>query len=96
MVSALAAQLAKGASVNASILASRSNGKPTATSYLFNPREAAEHDLDAVLALAQNGLAQLSSVSSDVAKRLPREVLFSDASRGDGSDVCGEESGGGY
>lgn len=81
MVSSLAAQLAKGASVNANILASRSGGKPAnADSYLFSGREAAEHDLDSVLALAQNGLAQLSSVNPDISNSIP-ESLFSDASR---------------
>lgn len=79
MVSALAAQLAKGASINAEILASRSGGKPTAYSYLFSAREAAEHDLDSVLALAQNGLAQLSTVSPELSE--PPRSLFSDTSR---------------
>lgn len=80
MVSSLAAQLAKGASVNANVLASRTGGKPNADSYLFSGREAAEHDLDSVLALAQNGIAQLSAVSSELSDVMPRS-LFSDASR---------------
>ncbi|KAF8315807.1 hypothetical protein DL93DRAFT_2154983 [Clavulina sp. PMI_390] len=80
MVSALASQLAQGASVNAALLASRSGGKPSADSFLFSAREAAEHDLDSILALAQNGLAQLSAVSQGFAAAMPQS-LFSDSSR---------------
>ena len=79
MVSSLAAQLAQAASINAEFLSSRSGAKLSTTSYLFSSREAADHDLDAILALAQNGLAQLCAVDS-VLSAVPQH-LFSDSSR---------------
>ena len=79
MVSSLATQLAQAASVNAQLLSSRSSTKLTTVSYLFSSREAADHDLDTILALAQNGLAQLCAVNSGLSA-IPRD-LFSDSSR---------------
>lgn len=80
MVSSLAQQLAADASANAALLVSRSKKSSSSTeSYLFTSREASQHDLDSILALAQNGIAQLALLNPALSKR-PRD-LFSDSSR---------------
>jgi U3 small nucleolar RNA-associated protein 10 len=61
MPSSLAAQLAQGASLNAPFLVDRSKRK-SVESYLFTGRDAAQHDLDTIHALAVNGLLQLRSL----------------------------------
>ena len=64
MTTALAAQLAQSASKNAELLVARSkNVFPATESYLFSSKDARQHDLDSVLALAQNGVAQLELLS---------------------------------
>ncbi|KAJ7701560.1 hypothetical protein B0H17DRAFT_1195339 [Mycena rosella] len=78
MVSSLAAQLAKGASLNAPLLVDRSRRK-TAESYLFTGREADQHDLESIHALGVNGFLQLASLN---AACHPFEgPLFSDGSK---------------
>lgn len=78
MASSLAAQLAQGASLNATLLADRSRRKPI-ESYLFTGREANQHDLESIHALASNGLIQLRALD----KRFGTfgNSLFSDASK---------------
>ncbi|KAF9807205.1 hypothetical protein IEO21_08320 [Rhodonia placenta] len=89
MVSSLAAQLAQGASLNASLLVDRSRRKP-ADSYLFSLKEAQKHDLDAIHALGLNGFTQLMAMDpsigsferplfSDTAKATDRTLLTSGA-----------------
>jgi U3 small nucleolar RNA-associated protein 10 len=78
MPSSLAAQLTQGASLNAAFLTDRSKRKAT-ESYLFTGRDAAQHELDTIHALAVNGLLQLRSLD----RRLGafEDSLFSSASR---------------
>jgi U3 small nucleolar RNA-associated protein 10 len=78
MVSSLAAQLAKSASLNATILVDRSRRK-TSESYLFTGREADQHDLESIYALGVNGFLQLTSLNA--AFRVYEESLFSDSSK---------------
>ncbi|KAJ7607399.1 hypothetical protein FB45DRAFT_1135460 [Roridomyces roridus] len=78
MVSSLAAQLAKGASVNTTLLVDRSRRK-AAESYLFTGREADQHDLDSIHALAVNAFIQLSALNGNLSRF--EGPLFSDASR---------------
>ncbi|KAF8335871.1 uncharacterized protein EI90DRAFT_3152860 [Cantharellus anzutake] len=60
MSTALSAYLQKSASLNASLLKARlQNTFPSLDSYLFSAKGARQHDLDSVLSLAQNGIAQL-------------------------------------
>lgn len=88
MVSSLAAQLAKNASLNSALLVDRSRRKPT-QSYLFTPKEADQHDLDSIYALGVNGFTQLATLNgllraydaslfSDAAKALDRTLQPSD------------------
>ena len=80
MVTSLAQQLAAGASINATLLSRRSKGDSgSAESYLFTSREASQHDLDSILALAQNGVAQLATLIPALGKR--SWDILSDASR---------------
>jgi U3 small nucleolar RNA-associated protein 10 len=78
MPSSLAAQLAQGASLNAAFLIDRTRRKAV-ESYLFTGREAAQHDLDTIHALAMNGLLQLRSLDRRLASF--EESLFSSAAR---------------
>jgi U3 small nucleolar RNA-associated protein 10 len=78
MPSSLAAQLAQGASLNAAFLIDRTRRKAI-ESYLFTGREAAQHDLDTIHALAMNGLLQLRSLDRRLASF--EESLFSSAAR---------------
>ncbi|KAJ7178741.1 armadillo-type protein [Mycena crocata] len=88
MVSSLAAQLAKGASLNTTLLVDRSRRK-TAESYLFTGREADQHDLESIHALGVNGFLQLAALNqvfrqfegplfSDGAKDTDRTLLETD------------------
>lgn len=88
MVSSLAAQLAKNASLNSALLVDKSRRKPT-QSYLFTPKEADQHDLDSIYALGVNGFTQLATLNgllraydaslfSDAAKALDRTLQPSD------------------
>jgi U3 small nucleolar RNA-associated protein 10 len=78
MTSSLVAQLAQGASLNSFLLADRSKRKHT-ESYLFTEKEAKQHDLYSVHALALNGFVHLRSV--DPTLRSFEETLFSDAAK---------------
>ncbi|KAI6126293.1 hypothetical protein EDD16DRAFT_1553513 [Pisolithus croceorrhizus] len=62
MPSALAAQLAASASLNASLLQDRSKKRQT-DSYLFTGRDAASHDLDSVHAIATSASSHLCALS---------------------------------
>ena len=77
MVSSLAAQLAKGASVNAQFLVDRSKRKHV-ESFLFTGKEADQYDSDSVLALAVNGFTQLVSLEPSLAQF---QDLVSESSR---------------
>ena len=78
MVSSLAAQLSKGVSLNASLLADRSRRKHV-ESYLFTSREADQHDYHSLHALGANGLSKLKTLDGKFAKYDGN--LFSDAAR---------------
>ncbi|KAJ6578862.1 hypothetical protein DFH09DRAFT_980162 [Mycena vulgaris] len=78
MVSSLAAQLAKGASLNTPLLVDRSRRK-AAESYLFTGREADQHDLESIYALGVNGFLQLTTLN--VAFRPFEDPLFSDGAK---------------
>lgn len=79
MVSSLAAQLAQGASLNSSFLLSATKHRHYGHSYLFEPTEAANHDLASVYAIGQNGFLALCSLDAEL-ERLGKD-LFSPASR---------------
>ncbi|KAF8999772.1 hypothetical protein BDQ17DRAFT_1360346 [Cyathus striatus] len=66
-MSSLAAQLAHSASLNSALLADRSKRKPV-ESYLFTGREAGQHDLESIHALAMNGFLQLSTIDPSFRK----------------------------
>ncbi|KAJ7079966.1 hypothetical protein B0H15DRAFT_1025307 [Mycena belliarum] len=89
MVSSLAAQLAKGASLNTPLLVDRSRRKAS-ESYLFTGRDADQHDLESIYALGANGFLQLTTLSavfrpfegplfSDAAKDTDRTLLSAEA-----------------
>lgn len=89
MVSSLAAQLAKGASLNTTLLVDRSRRKAS-ESYLFTGREADQHDLESIHALGVNGFIQLVALNagfgefegplfSDGLKDTDRTLLSSEA-----------------
>jgi U3 small nucleolar RNA-associated protein 10 len=78
VATSLAAQLSKGVSHNASLLADRSRRKH-AESYLFASREADQHDYHSIHALGVNGLSKLKSLNAKFAKYDAN--LFSDAAR---------------
>ena len=91
MPSSLATQLAQGASLNSALLVDRARRKPT-QSYLFTGREADNHDLESIHALAWNALVQLrqwnpavqtyeTSLFSDAAKGLDRTLLPADEAK---------------
>jgi U3 small nucleolar RNA-associated protein 10 len=75
MSSSLATQLAKNASLNASLL-SATRRKPT-ESYLFPASQASTHDLESIHFLASNAFLQLKSVQPSCRKY--EAALFSDA-----------------
>lgn len=64
IMSSLASQLQNIASADASRLTSRT-GAPAAKSYLFPPKTAASHDLDAIFSLAQSGYEELVDLDPD-------------------------------
>lgn len=74
----LAAQLSKGVSLNASLLADRSRRKQ-AESYLFTSREADQHDYHSLHALGLNGLSKLKTLDAKFGKYDLN--LFSDTAR---------------
>jgi U3 small nucleolar RNA-associated protein 10 len=91
MPSSLATQLAQGASLNSAFLVDRARRKPT-QSYLFTGRDADNHDLESIHALAWNAFIQLrqwnpalqsfeSSLFSDAAKGLDRTLLPADEAK---------------
>lgn len=79
MVSSLAAQLAQGASLNSAFLLSTTKHRHYGHSYLFEPNEAANHDLASVYAIGQNGFMALCSLDTEL-EHLGRD-LFSPTSR---------------
>ena len=78
MTSSLTAQLAKGTSLNTTLLVDRSKRKH-AESYLFTGKEANHHDLYSVHALALNGFTHLRSI--DPIFGTFEQALFSDAAK---------------
>ncbi|KAJ6554556.1 armadillo-type protein [Mycena capillaripes] len=78
MVSSLAAQLAKGASLNTTLLVDRSRRKAS-ESYLFTGREADQHDLESIHALGVNAFLQLTTLNA--AFREFEGPLFSDGAK---------------
>ncbi|KIP06398.1 hypothetical protein PHLGIDRAFT_128310 [Phlebiopsis gigantea 11061_1 CR5-6] len=78
MASSLATQLAQNASLNASLLVDRSRRKPT-HSYLFSSREADQHDLDSLHALAVNAFFRLKTVQPILSGY--EDALFSEAAK---------------
>ncbi|CCM00706.1 uncharacterized protein FIBRA_02746 [Fibroporia radiculosa] len=78
MVSSLATQLAKGTSLNASLLVDRTRRK-AAASYLFSAKEAQQHDLDTVYALGVSGFLQLKALEPSLG--VFEKTLFSDAAK---------------
>jgi U3 small nucleolar RNA-associated protein 10 len=78
MASSLAKQLAQNTSLNSSLLVDRSRRKPT-LSYLFTPREADQHDLDSIHALAVNAFFRLKTVEPTLTAY--EDSLFSDAAK---------------
>jgi len=79
MVSALAAQLAQGVSLNAALISSSQKRRHYGHTYLFAKEEAGTHDLDSVYAIAQNGFVALASLDSKLESL--GEALFSTAAR---------------
>lgn len=77
-MSSLANQLKSIASIDASRLTSRS-GAPISKSYLFPPKIAATHDLDAIFSLAQSGFEELLELDPAMAEF--EDELFSERSR---------------
>lgn len=91
MPPSLATQLAQGASLNSVLLLDRARRNPT-QSYLFTGREADNHDLESIHALAWNALVQLrqwnpalqsyeTSLFSDAAKGLDRTLIPADEAK---------------
>ena len=79
MPPSLATQLAQGASLNSVLLLDRARRNPT-QSYLFTGREADNHDLESIHALAWNALVQLRQWKP--ALQSYETLLFSDAAKG--------------
>jgi len=77
-MTSLADQLQSIASIDASRLTSKF-GVPTSKSYLFPPKTAASHDLDAIFSLAQSGFEELLSLDEGMEEF--EDELFSEASR---------------
>ncbi|KZT37682.1 hypothetical protein SISSUDRAFT_1062609 [Sistotremastrum suecicum HHB10207 ss-3] len=78
MVSSLAAQLAKGSSLNSHLLVDRSRRKHT-ESYLFTGKQADDYDIEAIFALASNGFEQLKALDPSLAEY--EDIFFSDQAR---------------
>lgn len=78
MVSSLAAQLAKGSSLNAHLLVDRSRRKHT-ESYLFTGKQADDYDIEAIFALASNGFEQLKALDPSLAEY--EDIFFSENAR---------------
>ncbi|KAH8084910.1 armadillo-type protein [Cristinia sonorae] len=78
MPTSLAQQLAQNASLNTSLLVDRTKRKP-AQSYLFAGREADQHDLDSIYALAVNAFMQLSALEPSLRSYEAR--LFSETAK---------------
>ncbi|RPD60690.1 hypothetical protein L227DRAFT_501246 [Lentinus tigrinus ALCF2SS1-6] len=76
MVSSLAEQLAKGASLNANLLNEKTRKQAASESYLFSPKQARQHDLDSLHALGVNGFLQLKLLQPEVAQY--EHALFSE------------------
>ncbi|KAI0632952.1 hypothetical protein C8Q77DRAFT_1120632 [Trametes polyzona] len=79
MVSSLAEQLARSASLNANLLNEKARKQVQSESYLFSPKEARQHDLESLHALGVNGFLQLKSLQPAVAPF--EQPLFSDAAK---------------
>ncbi|KAI0830231.1 hypothetical protein BC628DRAFT_1357002 [Trametes gibbosa] len=79
MVSSLAEQLARSSSLNSNLLHERARKLVQSESYLFAPKEARQHDLEALHALGLNGFIQLKSLQPSVAPF--EQLLFSDAAK---------------
>ncbi|KAI0369251.1 hypothetical protein BV20DRAFT_968110 [Pilatotrama ljubarskyi] len=79
MVSSLAEQLAKSASLNANLLNEKARKQVQSESYLFSPKEARQHDIESLHALGVNGFLQLKSLQPAVAPF--EQHLFSDAAK---------------
>ncbi|KAG8879331.1 snoRNA-binding rRNA-processing protein utp10 [Tulasnella sp. 331] len=79
MASALATQLAQGTSLNADLLRNTRKQRHYGFTYLFSSEEAAQHDLDSIYALGQNGFAALCALDTTL-EELGRD-LFSNAAR---------------
>lgn len=77
-MSSLASQLQNIASLDASRLTSKT-GAPSSKSYLFPPKTAASHDLDAIFSLAQSGYEELLDL--DPAFEEFEDSLFSEHAR---------------
>ncbi|KAH9893998.1 hypothetical protein C8Q73DRAFT_694035 [Cubamyces lactineus] len=79
MVSSLAEQLARSASLNANLLNEKARRQVQSESYLFSAQEARQHDIESLHALGYNGFLQLKMLQPAVA---PFEhQLFSDAAK---------------
>lgn len=79
MVSSLAEQLARSASLNANLLNEKARKQIQSESYLFSAKEARQHDIESLHALGYNGFLQLKMLQPAVA---PFEhQLFSDAAK---------------
>ncbi|KAI0031465.1 hypothetical protein K488DRAFT_52013 [Vararia minispora EC-137] len=78
MASALATQLAQGASLNSGLLLERTRRKPT-ESYLFTGQDANQHDLESLQALGLNAFIQLRQLNSSLSPF--EDAFFSDASK---------------
>jgi len=78
IMSSLAAQLQNIASIDASRLTSKT-GAPSGKSYLFPPKTAASHDLDAIFSLAQSGYEELLELDPGFEEF--EESLFSEHAR---------------
>jgi U3 small nucleolar RNA-associated protein 10 len=79
-MSSLARQLASIASLDASRLASSAKQSSTQPSYIFSPKEAAQHDLQTIHSLGQNGFEQLLQLDSSLGPY--EDELFGEAARG--------------
>ncbi|KAI0776755.1 hypothetical protein BD413DRAFT_469201 [Trametes elegans] len=79
MVSSLAEQLARSASLNANLLNEKARKQAQSESYLFSPKEARQHDLESLHALGVNGFLQLRALQPAVAPF--EQQLFSDAAK---------------
>ncbi|RXK39692.1 hypothetical protein M231_03047 [Tremella mesenterica] len=77
-MTSLATQLQSIASLDAARLTSR-YGAPVSKSYLFPPKVAAQHDLDAIFSLGQSGFEEISAL--DPGMEQFEEVLFSESAK---------------